>query len=769
MPQDQSSIRLNSAEISAPSEATVRVGTQPYERSEQLDRLRRKFHGAYLFKRRGRDNSVISVPMGRQEPIGKESAEARLTDHPPLLAALARKAILELLFSLNRRVHVPRPLIFLSDRSEDFLLRRAAEGIWSPPEWLAHRVEYQIDTRFLNPHRDAPPRILLLCKAKTGPLIEASCATLIKAGVPLKGRYVMKEVEGGDPRLRPKSNLLGQVQDVDDNHLLIRYDSGRKAEVSPDDVKLERRFSNYKDCIRSLAGDAADTVLNRLVQLQARINGGRQQYKRVKSVLRVFREKDLELAQSVPLRIGPVIGPRIENDWLPDVNTFQKPVLVFDPGGNHTDKWNERGLRTYGPYDQSYFSPQRPQIAVICEEQEQGQVETFLRSLLNGISTSGGNRSPFKEGFVRRYALDKPELSIYTTPDRRPESYRRACLKAVQDTTERRQEWSLAIVQIRDGFDSLRGDANPYLVAKSTFMKRQVPVQAVKLSTMTSPPYDLQYILNDISLASYAKMGGIPWVMEANPGITHEIVMGLGRASFQESRRGAPERHVGVSTVFSGDGRYILDSRTSAASYDKYAAVLKESLEGVIDTIRQEQNWRKGEPVRIVVHAFKKLKDVEADTLSTIIGRLEHDELEYAFVHFAERHPYTLFDLSQDAPRAGTKGKFAPSRGTGIQLAFDRYLISLVGGRDVKQEWAGMPTPALLQLHSESNFRDLKYLGRQVYRFACHSWRGFSPSPQPITLLYADRIARLLRQLKDVSGWDPEAMLGRIGRTPWYL
>lgn len=759
---------LNGAEVLIPDKATVRVGVQPYRSSDQIAELRSTFHGAYLFKRRGRDNTLISVPIGRQDPIGDDANEELLRERPPLVASLAREAILKTLVSLERPVLVPRPIVFLSERSGDDLLAQASQGLWTPPDWLKHRVSYEVDTRMLNPRRDGPARVVLLCSVGSKALIRASCDRLLEAGVELNGRYVMREEEGGDPRFRKEKSLVGQVEEAGSSRLVVRKADGDREKISAQELYMEPRFRNYKACVRQLAGDVAPEVLDRLKQLEGQLKGGPQQFQRVSRVLEVFRTRDLELAQGVPFRIGPIINFGEGEDWPPDPIEFKKPVLVFDPGGQHTDRWNERGLRKFGPYDQSYFSPKSPRIAVVCEEDTQGQVEEFLDEMLNGVVPPGGGRKAFEEGFIRRFGLEEPEISIYKTADRTADSYRTACREAVRDAADQGRPWTLALVQIREEFSSYRGDENPYLVTKSTFMKRQTPVQAIRIEKISSPAYDRQFILNDLSLASYAKMGGIPWVMKANPGITHEVVMGLGRASFQRSRIGPQERHVGVATVFSGDGRYMLDRRTSAVPFEEYASVLKRSLEEVIATIREEQNWRRGEPVRIIVHAFKRLKNVEAEALREIIASLEHESIEYAFIHFSNHHPYILFDKQNVSERQG-KGKYAPSRGTSVRLSHNQSLVSLVGGTDIKQEWAGIPTPAQLKLHRHSNFRDLQYLGRQVFRFACHSWRGFSPSPLPITLLYASRIARLLTQLKDVSDWDPDAMLDSIGRTPWYL
>jgi len=39
----------------------------------------------------------------------------------------------------------------------------------------------------------------------------------------------------------------------------------------------------------------------------------------------------------------------------------------------------------------------------------------------------------------------------------------------------------------------------------------------------------------------------------------------------------------------------------------------------------------------------------------------------------------------------------------------------------------------------------------------------------PVTIMYSELIAKMLGQLGTVSRWNPNAMLGRIGETRWFL
>jgi hypothetical protein len=63
----------------------------------------------------------------------------------------------------------------------------------------------------------------------------------------------------------------------------------------------------------------------------------------------------------------------------------------------------------------------------------------------------------------------------------------------------------------------------------------------------------------------------------------------------------------------------------------------------------------------------------------------------------------------------------------------------------------------------------MPYLTEQFFQFACHSWRTFLPGASPVTIEYPNLIARSLGNLSQLTQWNPDVMLGKIGRTPWFL
>jgi len=301
-------------------------------------------------------------------------------------------------------------------------------------------------------------------------------------------------------------------------------------------------------------------------------------------------------------------------------------------------------------------------------------------------------------------------------------------------------------------------------------LKRDVAVQSVRLETMAQPDHQLVFSMNHMSLATYAKLGGTPWLLAAQQTVAHELVIGLGSHSVSGSRIGAHRRYVGITTVFSSDGSYLLSDQTAVVPYEKYADALYETLKRSITQVRKQDNWRSTDKVRLVFHMFKPPKDTEADAIKRTVDDLGLENVTFAFVHIAPSNPYVIFDNEQPGIGYQKKGVLGPSRGLHIKLGDNECLVVFSGASELKQADDGLPRPCLLKLHRHSTFRDMTYLSRQAFEFAGHSWRMLSPERFPITIRYSGLIAERLAGLDEVPGWDAEAVrFGQIGRTLWFL
>ncbi|HPE29933.1 MAG TPA: hypothetical protein PLV61_02000, partial [Parvularculaceae bacterium] len=644
------------------------------------------------------------------------------------------------------------------------------------PDWVQKRSLLQFTPRTLF-SGGGKPVFGLLCDVRVRDLLLASCADLLKLGLTPIGHYVLVDEVPRDMRLAPRSILVGRVRDIADG--ILRLDDCREGydEVAAVDARLSADIATFNAVVRQLIPGQAERVLAASkTECASAIHCGPGRLGTLTKTLEFLRGEALEAAPGLSFKFGDFIGSK--SALFPSTEVIKRPALLFNPAGTHSDTWNERGIKNYGPYDQRSFTPKRLNVAVICQARYEGQVEAFVAKFLDGMpevktGQRGKETARYADGFLRRFQLERANVRTFTSPDATMAGYKDACLRVLEHAANENAPFDLALVQIEEEFKSLPGATNPYYGTKALLLKNHVAVQSFRLETIEVAAKDLVFTMNQISLASYAKLGGRPWLLNADLTVGHELIIGVGSHYASEGRLGGGKRHVGITTVFSSDGTYHLSERTNAVAYDEYTGALTETLTRTINRVREVDNWRSSDRVRLIFHMFKPARDLEAEAIKNAVAALDLSNVVYAFLHVAPSHPFVIFDLDQKGlPQWAQekKGVLGPSRGVHLKLNDYESLVVFGGASELKQATDGLPRACLLKLHRNSTFRDMTYLARQAFDFTAHSWRIMFPEAFPITIKYSDLIAERLTGLKEIPDWDDDAIRFRdIGRTPWFL
>lgn len=758
-------------------DAEIEAGLFPYGANgeERLRKLRQEHWATHVFRRDGPDQ-IVAVPVAADAPaLGEGTKKIPLNENLGLGAALIRNSLISYLAGLPRSVLSYDPIRFVA---QDDILRSCLPSGLVCPDWLAVRVLYEMAVRpiYFFKHQ---PFVAAVFDVRTTRILDRTVADLIEEGFSPVGHYVTARVSKyKDPRIAPHPELVGKVEAVSESTLALTDSKDDIKSVDAHEVWLEKRaFPAYL----AHAFKGKDQVIaSALEKARADLRSGPTKLQRITSVVEFFASKQHFLVPGVSFRFLPLLRDASKS-MFPTLELAPKPTYIFDQTGSKTDTWSDRGLDQHGPYTARVFTPNRPKLCVVCQKAQKGRVEQFLHKFINGIvlpppspSYRGKpQRNYFEKGFLRKYALQDVTYEFFLAEDRLPRSYKEACRQALEKHGAG-TKWDLALVQIEENFHQLPVDQNPYFITKESFLAHQIPVQEFEIETAQKPDRELQYSLNNMALATYAKLNGIPWLLKANPTIAHELVIGLGSANIAEGRLGDRERYVGITTVFSGDGNYHLTNVSRAVTMENYQAAFLDALRKAVSKVQQDMNWQAKDHVRLVFHAsFKRFNQNEVNAVKALMRDLGDYEVEYAFLQLSEQHPYLIFDRGQngvvDFETKRSKGVYAPRRASILQLSNRDVLLCLTGPSEVKRPEDGIPHPLLLTLHKDSSFTDMTYLTRQVFAFACHSWRTFLPGSAPVTIQYSDLIARTLGHLSMFDKWDPDVMLGRIGKTRWFL
>jgi hypothetical protein len=760
----------------------VRIGRLDAEKHGPIKELREKHRKAHAFRFDARDGTIANIGLQPGiEPMG-EIKEARAGENLLLLAVAIEHKLRQWLLGTRKILRRFRPLICLGDRDRLLATALREAGIQKPDTRIDVVAKWSFDLRLLtSADPEQPPWLGLIADVGTSNLIDVPVSELLMQGFDPVGCYVGTPGEIDDISGFSRVRLLGRVTGVEDGILMLDdvRDDVASERVNATDVFLEPRPETLEAVVQKLHPAVAANALHTLRRIRAPYLSGKGKLEKIRRMVADLNQS-LGKTSGKPLSLTFSGGFNVRFDalldqsspYFPQLIETSRPTMLFGASGHDQETQPDVGIQQYGPFQYAHNPINEPMIVVLCDKQARGRMDQFAKLLRDGLDEEGGR---FSGGLIGKFRLTKVRFHFAEIGGDTAESYEAAAERALEELP---QTPALALVQVRSAHRQRIPSRNPYYVAKSRFMRAGVPVQAVRLETIEETR-GKAYTLNNLALAAYAKIGGVPWVISTRGVATHELVIGIGCTEIGDSRLGDRARYVGITTLFQGDGRYLVWETTREATFEHYPEALLESLRKSVRFVRNQNKWEAGDPVRLVFHVYKPLKRVEIETVKTLVTEmLDEYSVEFAFLDVSRHHPFQIFDPSQngveywspDLHRKAIKGIYAPSRGTAFLLGPRTALLQLVGAHEVKTWEQGIPRPLLLELHQDSDFSDLTYLVRQVFHFSFMSWQSFFPSREPVTILYSRWIANLLGNLRAVPGWDGSALTQmRDRRAMWFL
>jgi hypothetical protein len=730
---------LNAYPISFDKDSKIAVCKIPYD-DQTLRDLRAKHQDAYAFYRMG--DRIVCVSANGQYPIAGEQLELDADDNFGLMSFLIKDAVVRVLKSQGRSSPTGfNPIEIVSTRDQDNVIGDLVDAAFP----FKINCKYEIEIRNIR----GTLHLVVDCSTKS--LTVQTCAFFIQQGFDVDGCFIVSISDDGYRK------LLGSVVGVSGNDIQYQSRDGTVATADANTVFLEANRENFDDYARHRYGAGAAALLEKIRVKVSIFNGGQNKKERIERFTKF-------LANRLQTLNGTAITVLQARDVTRDIYYIDRSFFVFSDNFETSAKDGDiGGLKKTGPYTKRTFDRNNPSICVICSQNHQGQVEQFVRKLLKGVQ----GHKYFAAGMEGKFHIGTSKVEVFTCADDSVAGYRAAIEAAIQKKTQDGGRWDLALVQVKQSFKDLPAEQNPYYVGRSLFLLHQVAIQDFTLELLSQSDISLGYSLNNMALASYAKMGGVPWLLKSSPTLSHELVIGIGSANLYEDRLTKSQRIMGITTVFSGDGSYIVSNTSKAVAPNQYAAALVDVLKQTIEKVKSRLNWQRGDTIRIVFHAsVKKFNHDEIDAVKKVIEQYREYNIEYAFLKISDHHGLHLFN-SETANEK--KGKFAPLRGQVYKLSDHENLVYLIGQKELKQTSDGHPRGLILSVHRDSTFKDIKYLTAQLFNFSAHSWRSYFPNPMPVTITYSDLIAHHLGWLNKIPGWNDTVMHSKIGQTQWFL
>lgn len=720
-----------------------------------------------------RDGIVYALPKVGNPAVtlGAETTDL-CTDHLQLIAA----RITDLLPTKfpGYPAFQRRPFSFVAKRKDEEIIQAVTKYLKARPSLLDQfsiRPSFHLEAKIVEPRGDEVSLGLFL-NVGTSWQITAPIDELARVGISLNGLFVIRrDYKSGERR------LVGEIDCIQGDKVLLADAFDDLKEIPCNEVYLEGSKQSFSRCLRVILGSAYESFEERRYNEESSLLSGPE----IENTLDRF---GTFFAESTSLEISPAlrckVGERVQvanRDGYKSIVIADTVKYYFDPARSRTSDYAWLGIKNHGPFSKDTFPKRSPDILVIFPEIAQGQTETFLKYFRDGVPSANG-LSQYPGGFAKLFGLANPAFQLCKVPtlDRAlipSVSYRQTIEKYLNSAAVLPDA---AIVILADEHGALPDDANPYLSSKASLLLAGIPSQELRMSRISKPPFELQYILQNVSVALYAKMNGTPWTVNQDKTISDELVIGLGSNEIKASRFGERQRFVGITTVFQGDGNYLLSQISKECTYEEYPGVLFQSTQEILEDIKKRNGWNKGDNIRLIFHSYKPLKKIE---IAEIVKRAaksvgSEQTIEFAFLTVSLDHPFLIIDPAQAGianrqDKNRVKGKLVPERGTIVQIGRYTRLLATNGPTLIKREPAPLPAPLLVHIHKQSTFHDLSYLTEQVLKFTSLSWRSTLPAKKPVTIYYSELIAGLLGRLRSVEGWTPAVLNLKLRASRWFL
>jgi hypothetical protein len=431
-----------------------------------------------------------------------------------------------------------------------------------------------------------------------------------------------------------------------------------------------------------------------------------------------------------------------------DASRLLDPRLTFSkdvPSHSGTNAWN--GLNLYGPFDNSRVDlPAKSLLFVFPSELK--HLAHKLAAGLKGHKKFRGFQQMFRvpfDGSKMDFLTFKADLSSGAAA---AASYREEIVRWGEASRARDPLAAIVLVPKSDRWETER----PYYIAKAAFARLGIPTQMVT-SDLVENDEQFSWSVGNIALALFAKLGGVPWLIEVPDG-DDDLIIGVGRADIP--RGDGVERLFGYAMSFASNGYYEqVWAFKPAVTEDEYEQRLREAVAKSLEESYEKMDQA---PRRLVLHLGSKTGAREIRAIEAAMK----DTGKQASTAFLRLDDSSIYDLAD-----GLAETMAPPKGLAVRLGERRLLLQAEGATAL-----GPPDgPILVELNKKSTVgpEALDELAAQAFRLSHASWRGFNARSKPVTLAYGEFLAQLAGFLEDVDLWDGQLLHNELRNRPWFL
>ena len=291
-----------------------------------------------------------------------------------------------------------------------------------------------------------------------------------------------------------------------------------------------------------------------------------------------------------------------------------------------------------------------------------------------------------------------------------------------------------------------------YWNLKHAFLSKGLPIQVVSTAKVANKN-ELKWAVSGIGLQVFAKAGGTPW--KVRPETENCLIVGIGQAHHKVG--GHIERYFAYSVLTDSSGlfkeiRVLGESQDEEHYIQNFSASLREIF---AEYSAQFPNF--------VVHATFSVRRRELESIARILSEQQEqaDGGEFVSLKFNDINRFFGFEVGHNSR--------IPYESTMISLSRNEFLVWFEGrqygqspvrgriGRPLHVEFT-YPTEGLTENQQRAYLQD-------AINLSGANWRGFNAKSLPISVYYAQIVARYLKEFKGHQ--LPPVNVNIL--SPWFL
>jgi len=291
-----------------------------------------------------------------------------------------------------------------------------------------------------------------------------------------------------------------------------------------------------------------------------------------------------------------------------------------------------------------------------------------------------------------------------------------------------------------------------YYAAKHAFVSEGLASQFVDRKR-TLDRNALKWSVSNIGLGLFAKMGGVPW--RVKPSTTRCLIVGIGQAHRHINRR--IDRYVAYSVLTDSTGGYeTIKVLGNTRNESEYLSALHQNLRNVLVSHSTQYD-------SFVLHATFNIRRREIEAIQSVLKALKEEgvDREFVAIKFNDRNDFFGFSVDHNS-RVPYEGTVAPLSKREFLMWFSG--LSLDDSKIPKKPERPVHL-RILYPDMPLNEDDLRRVLQDAMNIAGANWRGFTAKSMPISVYYAEIIARNYAYFREAGLPD----VNFEDMSPWFL